>query len=899
MNKDISDGEVCFKGFRTFRFDRSVNTSVKTRGGGVIIAVRNVLLATQIIISDTIVEQLFVQVKQGPASYIIGGIYIPPNSSMEVYQTHCHTVEEICQQHQNAKLVIFGDYNLPNMKWQNENMGLQVSGPDTSPAGFLAECFAFLNLFQVNNIPNNRNVYLDLVFSHISNVKVALATDLLIPNNFHHVAYQFELYIREQFDNLKLQEWYYDFKNADYYNINYYLGSVNWEEALNSDNLEYNAEKFYEILNYGISLFVPLKHSSYSKFPNWFSPELKNKIIEKKRVHKQYMATNSFCLYRKFCNLRARCKELREMCYTNYIHNIEHNISVNPRQFWKFVNDNRRAYSFPSTMYLGEKSADNGQDMANLFAEHFSRVYSNNDQFSVDLLNTSQYNIKCNNIAVSEVFEKINKLPNTLRYGPDGVPNFLIKQCMYSLSKPLAILFNSSLDTGVFPLLWKNSYVIPIFKTGEKENIENYRCVCNQSAIPKLLDSLVYAQLSWQCRNIIISQQHGFSNGKSTVSNLVLYETEILSALENRSQVDAIYTDFSKAFDRVNFDLLLIKLDHIGFNKQLLLWLESFLKGRKQKVRIGNFFSQDIEITSGVPQGSHCAPLIFNLFVNDIFCVFNNCKFLMFADDLKIYKIINSIDDIRCLQGELDKLVKWSEDNLLNLNISKCCSISFYRGNKKFITQYQINNSTLSCVTFVKDLGVTLTEDFRFNVHISNITSRAFKLIGFISRNCKDLSVNTSRLIYCTLIRSILEYASIVWSPYQGIYIDAIERVQNKFLRICAFKLNYTIENHDYQVIRNQLGLKCLTDRRQMFDLCYIYNIIHGSVSCPELLQIIQLHIPPRALRNNELFHIPFHLNDYSINAPINRALKSLNNKSQIDVFHSSFPAFKRLVLNL
>ena len=133
-------------------------------------------------------------------------------------------------------------------------------------------------------------------------------------------------------------------------------------------------------------------------------------------------------------------------------------------------------------------------------------------------------------------------LSGKLGCGPDNVPEYMLANLVYSITKPLYLLFNKSLDEGELPIVWKESYIVPIFKNGDKENVQNYRSISKQSAIPKILDSLIYDQLSWSCKRFFIEEQHGFIAGKSTITNLVVYQSDLLDALEKNYQVDAIYT---------------------------------------------------------------------------------------------------------------------------------------------------------------------------------------------------------------------------------------------------------------------------------------------------------------------------------------------------------------------
>lgn len=215
--------------------------------------------------------------------------------------------------------------------------------------------------------------------------------------------------------------------------------------------------------------------------------------------------------------------------------------------------------------------------------------------------------------------------------------------------EPLAHIFNASLQQGIFPREWKLSFVTPIHKDGLRSDVSNYRPICIQSALAKLFEKLILPQLTQFFSDIITPKQHGFIGGRSTTSNLFTYIGYILNAMNNGYKVHAVYTDFSKAFDRVNHDILLQKLDAIGVRGNALKWINSYLVGRKIQVRVDGHLSSNYDVKTGVPQGSHLGPILFNIFINDIGVNFNS-EYLLYADDLKIYRRITSNSDSQALQ---------------------------------------------------------------------------------------------------------------------------------------------------------------------------------------------------------------------------------------------------------
>ena len=192
-----------------------------------------------------------------------------------------------------------------------------------------------------------------------------------------------------------------------------------------------------------------------------------------------------------------------------------------------------------------------------------------------------------------------------------------------------------------------------------------------------------------------------------------------------------IYTDFSKAFNRIHHGLLLRKLTNIGLPNDFMKWLTSYLTDRVQNVKLESSISKDITVYSGVPQGSHLGPILFALYVNDLCNELVNCEFLFYADDLKIFKRIDNLNDVSLLQNNLLTISSWCKDNFMQLNITKCKVITFSRKrtSNRLLCDYAINEEVIKRCT-----RVLLDEKVNMNEHVDNICKKAMKIFALVKR---------------------------------------------------------------------------------------------------------------------------------------------------------------------
>ncbi|KAI5746597.1 hypothetical protein M8J77_005265 [Diaphorina citri] len=426
--------------------------------------------------------------------------------------------------------------------------------------------------------------------------------------------------------------------------------------------------------------------------------------------------------------------------------------------------------------------------------------------------------------------------------------------------------------------MWNTSYVTPIHKKGDKNNVENYRPISKISAIPKLFEALVYNKLKPIVSPLISEHQHGFMSGKSTSTNLMSYTQFLIDCLEDGHQVDVILTDFSAAYDRLNIPLLCAKLHKIGMDDPLRSWFRSYLSDRTQIVRYDHVSSEPFNATSGCPQGGHLSGLLFNVYINDLILDIQNVSGWLFADDFKMARVVRGSDDRQHLQTALDGLVSWCGANGMVLNVDKCQVITFHRKKSPLFYDYVIHNTSLNRINQVKDLGVIFDCDLKFNSHYNALVNKAFKTLGFLYRNSREFeSANTLKSLYCSLVRSSLEYCSVTWSPMYNVHIDALEKVQRVLLRMLAFKSNDLDNNTHIEDIMAHFNMQTLEHRRDSAQILFIVKLVLDKINCPAIMSKLKFKENPKNTRDVSVFDLYFYRTNIGINSPINKAMNLCN----------------------
>ena len=804
----IKNNELLLDDYDIFRRDRP------TRGGGVMIAVKKNLDCEQISITKES-ETIFCKIKtKGRKPLIVGSIYRPPDYSFE---DSLHIIKEIYNVHNKNKGAIFwfgGDFNLPDIDWENQDI---IGNQYLRSINLLfLEMAQDLGFSQIINVPTRGTSLLDLLFTNyphflqdcslhsgLGDHEVVRIKASLQPIRKKPIKRKIQLWSRA--DNITLQ------KEAHELKIRF----------LNNFSVKDNVTDMWNYLKVEINNIieknVPTKETSSKCHQPWINSEVKKLIRKKNRWFTKAKKSNSRKVWEKYRHIKADAQRACRQAEGKYITDIfsEDNSG---KKFWGLIKGKRQ-----ENIGIGDLKNKNNittrdaVKKAELIHEQFDSVFSNpsppiNPIFDEEERLPDIENIKITRNGILKLFLDIN--PNKAN-GPDNLPGRFLKICAYELIDIYQMIFQSSLDQGMVPPDWKDANVVPLFKKGDKSKPENYRPISLTSLSCKLLEHVVCTNIMSHLDkfNVLDDAQHGFRKRRNCDTQLISTLHDFTNGLKFKEQIDAIFLDFSKAFDKVDHEGLLAKLEHLGIRNSLLDWIRSFLIGRNQKVLVEGMASPPTKVLSGVPQGTVLGPLLFLIYINDISNgLSEGTKLKLFADDSLLYRTIKSPKDSEILQKDLNTLQTWEKKWKMQFHPDKCQLLKITNKTNQINSTYKIHNHIISETNSAKYLGITIDSKLHWKKHYLNITKKASSTLAFIKRNLNKCPKSIREKCYTTLVRPSIEYTSAVWDPHHQTDIDGLEKIQKSAARFVTN--NYCMEPGNTLKNYKSLGWDTLEERR-------------------------------------------------------------------------------------
>ena len=431
----------------------------------------------------------------------------------------------------------------------------------------------------------------------------------------------------------------------------------------------------------------------------------------------------------------------------------------------------------------------------------------------------------------STVLTLVRKLCKNKATGLDKISVRLIHECADLIADSLCSIFNCSIATGIFPEDWKISKVIPLFKQGDRSDLNNYRPISIIPVIAKVFERVVYDQIfAFLNENKLLSpHQSGFRCLHSTVTAL-LEATDSWAYDIDRGNINAVvFLDLKKAFDTVDHEILLSKLNKYGIEDMENKWFKSYLNNRNQKCFVNGCLSQNRSLACGIPQGTILGPLLFILYINDLPNCLSYTQPRMYADDTNLSFASDSIDTIEHkMNHDLANIKEWLIANKLTLNKSKTKFMLI--GSRQKLRTFDkspslvIDGAPLNRVSNTKSLGVTIDENLSWSEHIGELCKKIASGIVAIKRTRSLFPRRTLQLVYNSLVQPYFDYCNSVWGNCCKTLATKLQKLQNRAARVLTFS-GYDISADNLFKV---LGWKNLECQRQIGVAVMVYKSLNG-----------------------------------------------------------------------
>ena len=814
---------TCIPGYEQVRLERP------NHGGGVAIYIKDsIRFKHRNDIPTNGLETICIEVEPPKAkSFLILSWYRPPSDTIETFDK----MEKILSylDKEGKELILLGDTNCDFGKKENDCLA-------DSNAKRLSNIYNIYSLKQLIENPTRATCSSSTIIDHIATscVRNIMESGVYeVSMSDHYMVYcirKFNGAVERDHKIIKTRK----MKNFDQDAFLCDVSNICWEHIVTkTDNVNYSVHEWTNLLSIIIEKHAPLSRIRVSeKCSPWINEELKTSMRTRDRLKKVAIKSKSSAMmtsYRKARNAtNALNTKLKKIYYNDRISACKGDIKGSWRAINEIINKKSKSTNIDYIKNHGQEISNNSE-IANVMNNYFCTIgtcLAKNIEEAENPLLSGKFQIKSStpttfrfkSITCRDIREAIAKSTSSKSFGVDTISGYFLKMALPFLENSMAILFNTSLETSIFPDLWKIARVAPIYKEGDKGEKSNYRPISVLPVISRLFERLVYNQLyqHLNSNSLLANEQSGFRTLHPTLTCLLKNTDDWYSGLENGQLVGLLLIDLKKAFDTVDHSILCQKLEHYGLLGRELSWFKSYLSCRQQYCSINGFESDLMNIKIGVPQGSCLGPLLFLLYINDLPQAVLNSTVAMYADDTSLSYRSDDIHQLNeTMKKDLTSVFEWLKGNKLSLNVAKTKTMLITTKQKeRFLAQ---NNKELSLniqeeridnVLNAKYLGIQVDSNLNWKVHIKALSTKISRAIGFLKHSKTFLTRDTLKTLYTGIVEPHFRYCCSVWGSCGATERKLLQKLQNRAARI----LTNSPFDADARPLLNTLGLKTIQE---------------------------------------------------------------------------------------
>lgn len=820
--------------------------------------------------TELLCELAAIEFKMGSRLFTLINAYRPTSGTVHdfipLFDNFLNTISTL---HRN--IIILGDINIDTSRDSPDLKKLENT---------LQQHNLTIKKLPCTRITHSTSTSIDCCITNMSSITVRILNNTI--SDHHGVECTLDLHIKnDQALSLKCRN--FTSKNFDL--IKKALESENWETVYIANTPDKKYNELLKIITHHMNCFCPSVKKNIkqkSKQPFILTEELVRLRKITLDTRDRHTASGSLEDKLRYSEAKKNYDTKIKQAKREFINDKLDNASNQAKETWKIINQERNKNTkTDKVVHLKNNNTieTDPQKIANLFNNYFLKLGHSNATANAQDQDEEQNNIHFtdfNTNTLKNIKDVMTLVKPTRAAGADEVPGSLVHHCRKELLEPIADIINSSIVNSQVPQKMKTSLVYPKFKKQDKQDIGNYRPIAILPSLSKYLEKIIHNQLltHLQTTNKIYMHQHGFRPNKSintALSDLLQFVTDVWEKKEN---VSGIFLDLRKAFDCLNWDILLNKLWNIGIRGNAHKWMKNYLNDRHQYVElkstIGNkqiiSRSSLMPMTNGVPQGSILGPLLFLIYINGLpnkLPIFTKC--LMFADDTTLLVSCTKKED---LPSRVTESITITENTLndikLTINHSKSIRLNFTT--KSVIDDTCIETTTdTSIETFnsTKFLGITIDQHLSWKIHTENLTKKLSTSLYGLRRINSIAGEKAATIAYHSLFSSHLRFGIIAWGAAAQTHLEPILILQKKAVRVIG---GLKQDDHCRPHFK-RLKLLTLTS-------IYVYETIIHSTRTQKLTRS-QIH--SHDTRNKNALDLPFNRLTRAQNHPDYRGSKFYN----------------------
>ena len=794
LDHTFPDRQFSMEGYRTIREDREYNGHF---GGGIIIFIRQDIPCKELKFqTDREIEGIFLEINLRKIKWLILTGYNPKKENISYFLKYMSQGldKHLCN-YDNILLV--GDFNCE--MWEKDmsefcdlyNLKCLIKEPTCFKSRNNPTCIDLMLTNQEKYFQNSLTIESGLSDFHKMIVTVFKAT------------------FKKRAPTL------IKYRNYSQFNDDFFRSNLASALLLNLDLRSISYEEFYNIFMYVLNKHAPLKTKVIraNNIP-YMNKNLRKEVMTRSRLKNNFNKDPSVENGNAYKKQRNLCVNLFRKAKREYYATLNPSVVADNKKFWTAIKplfSDKVKLKNTITLIEGEHIFSDDNDVAEKLNKFFINAVTNlnikgfeTTEFIYNKESSTINNIKDkfkNHPSILKIKENINILPNDKfsfdtdnvdfehkiinlkekSFSPYDIPVKILKQSCDIVLPYLTEIYKSSTKIDGFPNPLKEAIITPVHKKGEKSLKDNYRPVSILPTISKIFENDMYEQIYSYFKKYFSPFLCGFRKGYNTQDCLTILIESWKAAIDNNNNAGAVLTDLSKAFDSLNHELLLAKLDAYGFDEPSLNFIHSYLSNRKQRTKVNNTFSTWAPVESGVPQGSILGPLLFNIYMNDIFWFTPDISIANYADDTTPYTTNSDIQTLLAiLQRNTEILMEWFNENYMKSNNDKC-HLLISSPNEVSI---KVGNDEIINDKSVKLLGVIIDQNLNFNEHVTKLCKKASMKFHALARVSKYMSMSKLRIIMKAFIESQFGYCPLVWMFHNRTLNNRINKIHERALRL-------------------------------------------------------------------------------------------------------------------